>query len=81
MTPELQRYYEQRLAMMGDPAWKDLMDDVEAMVQSTDTTSGIIDLRQLGIKQGEINIMNWLLSLREISEQAYKELQDGAADA
>ena len=26
MTPELQSYYERRLSMMGDPAWKDLME-------------------------------------------------------
>jgi hypothetical protein len=81
MDNALRRYYEDRFTMCSTDGWRDLMDDVEAMVQSTDTTSGITDLRQLGIKQGEINIMKWLLSLQEISEQAYKELQNGAADA
>ena len=75
MSPELAKYYEQRLAMMGDPAWKDLMDDVVAMLDSTDTTNGITDLLQLGIRQGEVRMMNWMLALREISEKAYEELQ------
>lgn len=75
MTEELKRYYEARLSMMGEPAWKDLMEDVEAMLQSTNDITNITDEKMLYFKRGEISIMRWLLSLKEISEQAYEELK------
>jgi len=75
MTPELQRYYEDRLDMMGSEGWKDLMDDVADMMKATDTLSGTTP-ENLRFKQGEISIMQWLLSLKEISEAAYQDLQN-----
>ncbi len=78
MTPELQRYYEDRLAMMGSKAWKDLMEDVQAMLKTTDTLSGVTP-ENVRFKQGEISIMNWLLSLQSLSEEAYEELKNADA--
>lgn len=75
MTPELQRYYEERLSMMGSNAWKELMVDVTEMLKATDTLSGVTG-DNFRFKQGEISIMKWLLSLKTISETAYQELQD-----
>lgn len=77
MTPELQRYYEARLAMMGSEAWKDLMDDVSEMLKATDTLSGVT-ADNFRFKQGEISIMKWLLSLKSISEEAYEDLQNAS---
>ena len=77
MTPELQRYYEARLAMMGSEAWKDLMDDVSEMLKATDTLSGVT-ADNFRFKQGEISIMNWMLSLKSISEEAYEDLQNAS---
>lgn len=79
MTPELQRYYEERLSMMGSNAWKELMEDVSEMLKATDTLSGVT-AENFRFKQGEISIMNWMLSLKTISETAYEELQN-ASDA
>jgi hypothetical protein len=76
MTPELQRYYEDRLSMMGDPAWADLMIDVEGMLEATNDISSIQDEKTLHFRRGEISIMRWLLSLQSVSEQAYEELKN-----
>ena len=76
MTPELQQYYERRLSMMGDPAWKDLMEDVEAMIESTNTLEGIESLEKLHFRKGELSIMKWILNLKQISEESYKNLQE-----
>lgn len=79
MTPELQRYYEDRLSMMGDKAWKDLTEDVEAMLQSTNDLFSVQDEKTLHFRRGEISMMRWILSLKEISEQAYEQLKDDDA--
>ena len=75
MTPELQRYYENRLAMMGSQAWQDLMEDVAEMLKTTDTLSGVT-VDNFRFRQGEINIMQWILSLKSVSEAAHEELQN-----
>ena len=76
MTPELQAYYERRLSMMGDRAWRDLLEDVQAMLDATNDITNIQDEKTLHFKRGEISIMRWLLSLKEVSEEAYQQLRN-----
>ena len=76
MTPELQAYYERRLSMMGDEAWNDLMEDVREMLAATNRLDGVDSEKTLWFKKGEISIMNWLLSLKEISEESYAQLRE-----
>ena len=76
MTPALQKYYEARLEMMGGQGWSDLIEDIQRMIDSTDTLSGVDDLQKLHFRKGEINIMNWLKSLKEISNAAYEDLKN-----
>ena len=74
MTPELDRYYTKRLSMMGDEAWNDLMIDVREMLDATNRLNGVDSEKTLWFKKGEISIMNWLLSQKEITEAAYEDL-------
>ena len=74
MTPELDRYYTKRLSMMGDEAWNDLMVDVREMLDATNRLNGVDSEKTLWFKKGEISIMNWLLSQKEITEAAYEDL-------
>lgn len=76
MTPELQAYYERRLSMMGDRAWRDLLEDVQAMLDATNDITTIQDEKTLHFKRGEISIMRWILSLKEVSEEAYQQLRN-----
>ena len=79
MTPELQRYYEARLSMMAEPAWADLMEDVEAMIQSTNDIASVQDEKTLHYRRGELSMMRWVLNLRSISEATYQQLQSEGA--
>ena len=74
MTPELQKYYEARFDMFASQGWKDLMDDVAKMREATDTVAGLSDLVKLGVRQGELSIMQWILSLQDVSEETYRQL-------
>ncbi len=75
MSPELQKYYEDRFDMFAHPGWHDLMDDVQEMLKATNTLSGVTP-ENLRFKQGEISIMQWLLTLKSTSESAFEELQN-----
>lgn len=78
MTPQLQRYYEERISMCSSEAWKDLMEDVETMLAATNTLDGVTK-DNVDFKQGEVSIMRWMLALKEVSEQAYQQLKDDDA--
>lgn len=75
MTPELQRYYEARLHMMGSEGWKDFMEDVQNMLNATNRLDGVTK-ETIDYKQGECSLLRWLLALKEVSEQAYEQLKE-----
>ena len=81
MSPELQQYYENRLEMTSTQAWKDLMDDVREMLAATNRLDGVDSEKTMWFKKGEISIMNWLLSLKDISEESYNYLKEEDANA
>ena len=81
MNAELQRYYENRFGMMATQGWTDLIEDVELMIKSTDTVSGIETTEQLHFRKGEMSVMNWLKTLRESSSEVYEQLQEEADNA
>ena len=74
MTPELRKYYEARFEMFSSQGWKDLIKDVEEMIKSTNTLSGVT-VDNLRFKQGELSVMQWLLSIENMSETAYQQLE------
>jgi hypothetical protein len=76
MNRELQNYYENRFAMMTTPGWADLLEDLQLMITSTDTLSGIETTEQLHFRKGEMSIMNWINTLRESSAEVYEQLQE-----
>lgn len=74
MTPELQKYYEDRFSMMANQGWLDLVDDIDEMIKSLNNLSAIEDEKSLQFKKGELSILLWLKNLRQVSSDAYEEL-------
>lgn len=76
MTPELQKYYEDRFSMMATQGWRDLIDDIEKIIDSLNQISSIDGEKDLQFKKGELSILTWLRTLKEVSERAYEDLQN-----
>lgn len=76
MEKELQDYYEDRFAMMATKGWKDLQEDLDKMVKSLHNVSVIQDEKDLFFKKGELSILTWLQTLKQVSERAYEELNE-----
>ena len=76
MTPELQRYYEERFSTMATHGWKDLMEDIDNMINSLNNITTIPDEKSLQFKKGELSILTWLKTLKQVSTQAYEELNE-----
>ena len=75
MTPELQKYYEERFSMFSEQGWIDLMEDVDKMLDSLNNISTIEDGNALQFRKGELSILLWVRNLKQISERAYEELR------
>ena len=76
MTPELQKYYEERFSMMATQGWKDLVEDIDNMANALNNISTVQDEKDLMFKKGEASILIWLKNLKEVSERAYEELNE-----
>lgn len=76
MTPDLQKYYESRFDMMSMDGWKDLCIDIDSMIESLNNISVIPDEKTLQFRKGELSILTWLKTLKEVSEKAYEELNE-----
>jgi hypothetical protein len=76
MSPDLQKYYESRFDMMSTEGWKDLTVDIDIMIESLNNLSVIPDGNALMFKKGELSILTWLKTLKEVSERAYEELNE-----
>jgi hypothetical protein len=76
MSPDLQKYYEDRFDLFSQQGWLDLMEDVEVMLEATNNVSTIADEKSLQFRKGEISILTWLKTLKGVSERAYEDLNE-----
>lgn len=77
MDKKLQSYYEERFSMMATKGWQDLMEDAENMFKALNQVMPIQNETELQLKRGQLDILNWILSLKESSTQAYEQLMSG----
>lgn len=76
MTPEIKNYYEERFSMMTTVGWKDFLEDINNLKAPLEDISTIKTVDMLYFRQGQLDILNWVLGLRDISEQTYEELNE-----
>lgn len=77
MDKKLESYYEERFSMMATKGWQDLMEDAENMFKALNQVMPIQNETELQLKRGQLDILNWMLSLKESSTQAYEQLMSG----
>jgi hypothetical protein len=75
MAPELQKYYEDRFSMFITAGWLDLIDDIKELTLSLDQVQNIKSIEDLKYKQGQLDILNWISTLKKVSEDTFDELE------
>lgn len=76
MTPEIKQYYEERFSMMTTVGWRDFLEDINNLKAPLEDVTTIKTVDMLYFRQGQLDILNWVLGLRDISEQTYEELNE-----
>ena len=77
MDEKVQAYYEARFSMMATDGWKDLIEDAQAMFDALNNVLPIQNESELNLKKGQLDILQWILSLKGSSEQSYEQLMSG----
>jgi len=77
MTPELQKYYEDRFSMMSLTGWTGLVDDAKEIFKAVNNLAAVTSETELFFRKGQLDILQWMLSLKEGSETAYEQLLSG----
>ena len=75
MDKALQQYYEERFNMMATQGWQDLTEEADKMIETYDNVSAIATIQNLHFKKGQLDILRWLVSLKQTSEEVFKEIE------
>ena len=76
MDKALQQYYEDRFSMMATQGWQDLLEDAEKMIATYDNVAALDTIENLYFKKGQLDILRWLTSLKQTSEEVFKEIEN-----
>ena len=74
MDRELQDYYEHRFTMMSTIGWKEFIEDTQDMFESLNAIGSVENFEGFHKRKGQLDILQWILSIKEVSEQAYEDL-------
>ena len=77
MDEKLQAYYEARFSMMATQGWKDLLEDAQGFFDGINKVAAIQNENDLFMKKGQLDVLQWLLSLKDSSAQTYEQLMSG----
>ena len=76
MDKELQEYYEARFDMMSTKGYKDLLADIERMIEERNNLMATTSLEDLNFRKGQLDVLHWLRTLKKLSEEAWEQLND-----
>jgi hypothetical protein len=74
MEQDLQKYYEERFSTMSSKGWSDLMGEVLDFKEQIQSIKNIKTLEELWFQKGQLDMCDWLLGIKDASEQAYEEI-------
>lgn len=63
--------------MMSTQGWQDLVEDAQTMFNSLNHVLSIQSEADLMVKKGQLDLLQWLITLKPASEQAYEQLMSG----
>jgi hypothetical protein len=71
---ELDDYYTARFDMMASKGWKDLLEDLQKVAEVSRDLDRCTSVEDLYYAKGQLDILNFILKLKQASEDAYEEL-------
>ena len=76
LDKELQEYYEARFEMMSTKGCKDLLADVEKMIEERNNLMATKSLEELNLRKGQLDVLYWIKTLKQLSEESWEQLNE-----
>jgi hypothetical protein len=76
LDKDLQEYYENRFSMMASEGWTNVIEDVQELFDVYNKINTADSFEEFHKRKGQLDILQWLLSLKQVSEQTYEELKN-----
>ena len=76
LDKDLQEYYEARFDMMSSKGWKDLLVDVEKMIEERNNLMATKSLEELNLRKGQLDVLYWIKTLKQLSEESWEQLNE-----
>lgn len=73
MSKDDLEFYERRFDLFAEQGWADLIEDFEQLKQNLSDLAQISTEQDLWYRKGQIEMINYLLQLKTLTEQAYEE--------
>jgi len=76
MAPDLQQFYEDTFSTMATPGWTALVEDLTKIKANINNIYMVKDAQNLSFRQGQLDILDFVLNRKAACEQAYEELSN-----
>jgi hypothetical protein len=76
LDQELQKYYEDRFSTMATQGWLDFIEDTQNLFDTYNKINTADSFEEFHKRKGQLDILQWILSLKSVSEQTYEELKN-----
>ena len=80
LDKELQEYYEARFDMMSSKGWKDLITDIEGVIDERNSLMATKSFDELNFRKGQLDVLHWIRTLKQLSEEAWEQLNNEQKD-
>lgn len=74
MSQEDLEFYERRFDLFALKGWLELVEDFEQLKQNLVDIAQISTEQDLWYRKGQVEMINYLIQLKTLTEQAYEEL-------
>ena len=74
MSQEDLEFYERRFDLFELKGWTDLIEDFEQLKKNLEDLAQISTEQDLWYRKGQVEMINYLIQLKTLTEQAYEEL-------
>lgn len=74
MSQEDLEFYERRFDLFALKGWTDLVEDFEQLKKNLENLAQISTEQDLWYRKGQVEMINYLIQLKTLTEQAYEEL-------
>ena len=66
--------------MMSTKGWKDLVVDVEKMIEERNNLLATKSLEELNLRKGQLDVLHWIRTLKQLSEESWEQLNNEQKD-